>query len=191
MRSDLTDSSPEADQSVFKISPLIRLTLLSFYGALMLPLPLLAQVTEVNIGSSWLFLAIGLGTVPLVAVLSEWVKLDQQGIKVYYPAWIPGFFRSGWALTWKQIQALKPRSTSQGGLVYYLLSDSGQAYLLPMRVAGFTRLVKQIQAQTGIDTSAVRPLAQPWMYGILLGFTLLLFGFDGWMLWMLRLDTLA
>lgn len=191
MRLNLTDFSPEADQSVFKISPLIRLTLLSFYGALMLPLPLLAQVTEVNIASSWLFLAIGLGAVPLVAVLNERVKLDQQGIQVCYPAWVPGFFRSGWTLTWTQIQALKPRSTSQGGLVYYLLSDSGQAYLLPMRVAGFTRLVKQIQAQTGIDTSAVRPLAQPWMYGILLGFTLLLFGFDGWMLWMLRLDTLA
>lgn len=188
MSSELTNSSPQAAPSIFNLSPLIRLTLLGLYGALTLLLPLLAQVTEVGIASHWLFLAIGLGAVPLIAVLSEQVKLDQQGIQVYYPAWVPGLFRSGWALAWTEIQALKPRSTSQGGLVYYLLSDSGQAYLLPMRVAGFTRLVGQIQAQTGIDTSSVRPLAQPWMYAILLGFTLLLFGVDGWILWMLQLE---
>ena len=49
-----------------------------------------------------------------------------------------------------------------------------------MRVAGFTQLVKQVQAKTGIDTTDVRPLAQPWMYLILLIFTLLLLLIDAW-----------
>jgi hypothetical protein len=49
-----------------------------------------------------------------------------------------------------------------------------------MRVAGFAKLVTQVQAHTGIDTSDVRPLAQPWMYFILLGFTLLLLLVDAW-----------
>jgi len=49
-----------------------------------------------------------------------------------------------------------------------------------MRVVGFTRLVQQIKEHTGIDTRDVRPLAQPWMYLILLVFTLLLLLMDSW-----------
>ena len=49
-----------------------------------------------------------------------------------------------------------------------------------MRIAGFARLVNLVQAKTGIDTSNVYPLAQPWMYMILLGLSLLLLLVDGW-----------
>jgi hypothetical protein len=96
---------------------------------------------------------------------------------------VPRLFRKGWSLPWSEIQALKPRSTGQGGLVYYLLSRSGQGYLLPMRVAGFAQLVRIVQARTGIDTRDVQMLAQPWMYLILLGFTLLLLAIDAWTIW--------
>jgi hypothetical protein len=74
-------------------------------------------------------------------------------------------------------------TTGQGGLVYYFLSKTGQAYLLPMRVAGFGRLVALVQAKTGIDTRDVRPLSQPWMYLILLGCTVLLLAIDAWTIW--------
>ena len=49
-----------------------------------------------------------------------------------------------------------------------------------MRIAGFARLVNIVQAKTGIDTSNVYPLAQPWMYMILFVLTLLLLLVDGW-----------
>ena len=49
-----------------------------------------------------------------------------------------------------------------------------------MRVAGFSRLVKMVEATTGIDTTDVRTLAQPWMYVVLLVFTLLLLLVDAW-----------
>ncbi|HTL88131.1 MAG TPA: hypothetical protein VL134_01935, partial [Leptolyngbya sp.] len=75
---------------------------------------------------------------------------------------------------------LKPRSTGQGGLVYYFLNQSGEGFLLPMRVVGFARLVNRVQAETGIDTTDVKPLSQPWMYLILLGFTMLLLLIDAW-----------
>ncbi|MGK7945239.1 MAG: hypothetical protein AB4058_12285, partial [Microcystaceae cyanobacterium] len=55
-----------------------------------------------------------------------------------------------------------------------------QAYLLPMRVAGFARLVSLVKEATGIDTTDVRPLAQPWMYLILLVFTIFLGLIDIW-----------
>jgi hypothetical protein len=165
---------------IYRLSPLIRLTLLLLYLALTVPLPFLAGVTAAPIPPLWLWVGILLGGLALYAALCERVVTDEQGIQVTYPRWVPRFFRRGWSLPWAEIQALKPRSTGQGGLVYYFLSNSGQAYLLPMRVVGFAQLVQQVQARTGIDTTDVRPLAQPWMYLILLVFTLLLLAIDAW-----------
>nr|WP_225938752.1 hypothetical protein [Kovacikia minuta] len=168
---------------VFRISPLIRLTLLCLYGALTVPLPFLAQTSGSGIPFQLLWVGIGLGGIFLSGALSERVILDQQGIQVSYASWVPRLFRRGWILPWTEIKALKPRSTGQGGLVYYFLSHSGQGYLLPMRVAGFARLVQEVQARTGIDTRDVRPLSQPWMYLILLGLTVLLVLMDAWTIW--------
>ena len=49
-----------------------------------------------------------------------------------------------------------------------------------MRVVGFAKLVRIVEAKTGIDTTDVRPLSQPWMYFILLGCTILLLLVDAW-----------
>lgn len=175
--------SSQAASCVFHLSPLIRVTLLSLYLALTVPLPFLSQVTAAPIQRALLVLGIGFGVVALYAALSERVVLDDQGIQVAYPKWVPQLFRKGWSLPWSEVKELKPRTTGQGGLVYYFLSTEGKAYLLPMRVAGFARLVSQVQAKTGIDMTDVRPLAQPWMYLILLVFTLLLLLIDGWTIW--------
>ncbi|MHC5598698.1 MAG: hypothetical protein ACYTXC_22625 [Nostoc sp.] len=180
----MTANSANISASVFRLSPLIRITLLSLYIALTVPLPFLSQVTAAPVPPELLWVGITAGLVALYAVLTEQVMVNDQGIQVTYPAWVPSFFRKGWLLPWSDVKELKPRTTGQGGLVYYFLSENGKAYLLPMRVAGFARLVQIVQAKTGaktgIDTTDVRPLAQPWMYLILLGFTLLLLLVDGW-----------
>lgn len=173
----------EAAIDVFKISPLVRLTLLLLYTALTVPLPFLAQRSGAAIPPWLLWVGIGLGAVILFAVLTERVIVDEQGIQVTYPIGVRFWLRKGWSLAWTEIVALKARSTGQGGLVYYFLTQSGQGYLLPMRVAGFARLVRRVQAQTGIDTTDVRPLSQPWMYLILLGLTLMLLTVDAWTIW--------
>jgi len=167
----------------FRISPIIRGTLLLLYIALTLPLPFLAEVTHQPVSPRllWLGLMIGLGL--LYGALTERVIVDDQAIRVGYAPWVPPILRRGWFLPWAEVKALKPRSTGQGGLVYYFLSQTGQGYLLPMRIAGFSRLVRYVQQKTGIDTTDVKPLAQPWMYLILLGFTLLLLLVDGWTIW--------
>jgi hypothetical protein len=165
----------------FNLSPLIRITLLCFYLGLTLPLPFLSQVTKsAGISASLLWLGMGVGGVALYGALSEQVVVDDHQIQVIYPAWIPAIFRRGWTLPWSEVVALKPRSTGQGGLVYYFVSQAGQGYLLPMRVAGFAQLINLVEQKTGIDTRDVRPLSQPWMYFILLGLSLLLLLFDGW-----------
>ena len=171
----------EQTSRIFRISPLIRLTLLSFYTALTIPLPILAIATQAPI-SPWVFIVgLGLGAIALYAALSEQVVITPTAIQVAYPRWVPSLFRRGWSLNWSSIQALKPRTTGQGGLVYYFVTaERDRAYLLPMRVAGFAELVRQVEAYTTIDTSDVRPLSQPWMYLILLSLTLLLLLVDGW-----------
>jgi hypothetical protein len=176
----VTVNSANISVSIFRLSPLIRITLLSLYIALTVPLPFLSQVTAAPVTPGFLWIGISIGLVALYAVLTEQVIVDDQGIQVAYPAWVPRFFRKGWFLPWSEVKELKPRTTGQGGLVYYFLSQDEKAYLLPMRVAGFARFVQIVQAKTGIDTTDVRPLAQPWMYLILLGFTLLLLLVDGW-----------
>ncbi|MDF5709697.1 MAG: hypothetical protein PUP90_19035 [Nostoc sp. S4] len=176
----MTANSANTSASVFHLSPLIRITLLSLYIALTIPLPFLSQVTAAPVPPALLWVGISIGLIALYGVLTEQVIVDEQGIQVTYPGWVPRFFRKGWFLPWSEVKELKPRTTGQGGLVYYFLSQDGEAYLLPMRVAGFARLVQIVQAKTDIDTTDVRPLAQPWMYAILLGFTLLLLLVDGW-----------
>ncbi|MBD2361985.1 hypothetical protein H6G36_12450 [Anabaena minutissima FACHB-250] len=176
----MTVNSANTSACIFRLSPLIRITLLSLYIALTLPLPFLAQATDAPIPPTLLWVGICIGFLGLYAVLTERVIVDDQSIQVTYPTWVSRFWRKGWSLPWSEIKQLKPRSTGQGGLVYYFLSQDGKAYLLPMRVAGFARLVNIVQAKTGIDTTDVRPLAQPWMYVILLGCTLLLLLIDAW-----------
>ena len=87
-------------------------------------------------------------------------------------------------MSWSQVKDLKLRTTGQGGSVYYLTSNSlDKAYLLPTRVENFKYLIEFITRKTGIDTSEIRPLSQPWMYIVLLFCTLLLLFVDGWVVW--------
>ncbi|HAG84572.1 MAG TPA: hypothetical protein DCL61_26325 [Cyanobacteria bacterium UBA12227] len=173
--------SVESSGGIFHISPLIRITLIAFYLALTIPLPFLAQASSTPIPPLFLWIGMGLGLIALYGTLSERVIVDEEKIQVAYPSWVPRFFRKGWSLSWTDVKDLKMRTTGQGGLVYYFVSESSEkAYLLPMRVIGFARLVKLVEVHTGIDTKDIRPLAQPWMYLILLGFTVLLLLIDGW-----------
>ncbi len=169
-----------SDRHIYRVSPLIYLVLWGLYLALLVPLPFLAQIN--GMASGWLWIGILLGGVALQAALSEQVCLDEEGIEVRYPYWVPVWFRRGWGLRWSEIQDLTPRSTGQGGRVYYFTTAEA-AYLLPMRVAGFARMAQQVEGYTGLDLQAVRPLAQVWMYSILLGLVLLLASVDAWVLW--------
>ncbi|MEL6470332.1 MAG: hypothetical protein AAFQ74_11445 [Cyanobacteria bacterium J06623_4] len=174
-----TPAVPDADS--FKISPLIQLTLLSFYVALVIPLPFLAKVTHAPVPVPALWVGALIGGVVLYGALSERVLVDNDGISVTYPGWVRAFGRRGWSLNWADITALKPRSTGQNGIVYYFLNQAqDRAYLLPMRVVGFSRLVEYVKAKTDIDMRDVKPLAQPWMYIILLGLTAMLLLIDIW-----------
>ena len=175
----MTSADPGDSLDRFRISPLIKVTLLSFYAALLLPLPFLAQATDAPVTPELLVVLAIAGAAILGAGLSEQVQTTEQGIAMVSP--LPW---RGWSLSWSEIKALKPRSTGQNGTVYYFITEAAdRAYLLPMRVVGFARLVRTVQAKTGIDTQDVKPLAQPWMYLFLLVMTFFLLLMDAWTIW--------
>ncbi len=167
--------------TTFNLSPLIRITLLSLYTALIVPIPFLADVTDAPVSSTWLWAGFIVGGIFLYGALSEKVLLDDEGIQVTYPQWFRLISRKGWSLKWSEIAQLKMRTTGQGGMVYYFVTQArDRAYLLPMRVAGFAKMVGIVEEKTDIDTSDVCPLSQPWMYMVLLSVTALLGLVDIW-----------
>ena len=154
----------------FGLSPLIRFTLLSLYGALVLPLPLLAPAE-----SRWLMVAgLLLGLVLVIGLLSERVETDAEGIQVRYPAWIRWLFRRGWSMPWQDIRALVPVGTSQGGTVYYLKAADLRHQLLPQRIERFDRFLALLREHTSVSTAGIGRLTPPWTYQVLLGLAILM-----------------
>ena len=130
----------------FGLSPLIRFTLLSLYGALVLPLPLLAPAE-----SRWLMVAgLLLGLVLVIGLLSERVETDAEGIQVRYPVWIRWLLRRGWSMRWQDIRALVPVGTSQGGTVYYVKAADLRHQLLPQRIERFDRFLDLLAANLSL-----------------------------------------
>ena len=177
----MSEALPDRDSfQTFHISPLIRFTLLALFVALTIPLPVLAKVTESVVPPELLAVGIVLGGVTLYGILSERVETCDLGIAVTYPVWVR-WLRKGWSLPWSEVQELSMRTTGQGGLVYYFVTQArDRAYLLPMRIVRFQKLLEVVQRNTDIDTSTTRALAQPWMYVALLGCTVLLLAADIW-----------
>ena len=162
----------------YPIAPLIRLTLITLYLALVLPLPLLAPAPL----QAWLLAALPLGLALVLALLSEEVCLDSDGIRVSHPRWCSWFLRRGWQLAWPEIRALVPVSTSQNGTVYYVMANDRMSFLLPQRVARFEDFLMRFEGATGLKTTTIQRLTPPWTYwtlaalsGLLLGGELLTF----------------
>jgi hypothetical protein len=170
-------------EQIFYISPIIRIALSLLYVSLTIPLPFLAEFTHATVSPETIWVGMALGFGALQGALSQRVVVDDRSIRVNYPGWVPSFFTKGWTLAWNDVKELKMRTTGQGGVVYYFTNQTGQGFLLPMRVAGFNKLVQLVQQYTSIDTSDVRPLAQPWMYFALLLLTGFLLLVDAWTIW--------
>ncbi|MGB5134203.1 MAG: hypothetical protein WBN89_03410 [Prochlorococcaceae cyanobacterium] len=144
------------------MAPLIRLTLVALYLALVLPLPW--QAPAGLQATLWAGVPLGLGLV--LAVTSERVDVDAAGIRVGHPAWCAWWLRRGWQLPWHTITAITPVTTSQGGRVFYLRSGDA-AFLLPQRVARFEAFLERLGQETGLDTSGIGRISPPWTYRLL------------------------
>ena len=149
----------------FRLSPLIRFTLLSLYAALVLPLPFVAP-------AEWralMTVGLGLGLLLIVGLLSEQVETDANGLAMGYPAWIRWLLRRGWTMKWEDVCALVPVGTSQGGTVYYLKATGLKHQLLPQRIERFDHFLALLDQKTVVNTSGIGRLTPPWTYQLLAG----------------------
>ncbi|QVV68814.1 hypothetical protein [Synechococcus sp. LA31] len=154
---------PTAATAIFPMAPLIRFTLISLYLALVLPLPVLAP-PELQ---EWLWAALPLGLVLILALVSEQVELSDGGIRVGHPVWCAWLLRRGWELPWDAITGLTPVATSQGGRVFYVRTKEESAYLLPQRVQAFDDFLSRFSQHTGLNTSSIGRISPPWTYQLL------------------------
>jgi len=165
----------DADAHRYPMAPLIRYCLLSLYGALVLPLPLLAPIHwRWPVGT-----AVLLGFLLVLAATSEQVEIAETGVRVGHPAWCHWLLRRGWSLAWGDIQALKSVATSQGGRVFYVRTSpdaegKSKSWLLPQRIANFEDFLDRFSAATGLDVGDVQRLTPPWTYQLLAVFSGLL-----------------
>ena len=156
---------PAALEERFRLSPLIRWTLICVYLALVLPLPLMAPPGLKLV----LWGAAPIGLTLVLAMLSEQVSLDENGISVGHPSWCNWLIRRGWQLQWAEIKRLVPVGTSQGGTVYYLTTSDQRQRLLPQRLEQFDRFLSVIEQRTGLQTGSIQRLTPPWTYQLLFG----------------------
>ena len=154
---------PTAATAIFPMAPLIRFTLISLYLALVLPLPVLAPAEL----QGWLWAALPLGLVLILALVSEQVELSNDGIRVGHPVWCAWLLRRGWELPLDAITGLTPVATSQGGRVFYVRTKEGSAYLLPQRVQAFDDFLSRFSQHTGLNTSSIGRISPPWTYQLL------------------------
>ncbi len=171
-----------SERRIYPMAPLIRFTLVALYLALVLPLPCLAPA------DLRLMMAIDLpaGLLLILALVSEQVELDGDGIRVGHPDWCRWLLRRGWHLDWSQLSGLTPVNTSQGGRVYYLRCSAGGAYLLPQRVAHFDDFLSRVAAHSSLDLAAVGRISPPWTYQLLAVLSaLMVSGEISWMVWRL------
>jgi hypothetical protein len=158
-------TSAPVDTRVYPMAPLIRLTLIGLYLALVLPLPLQAPAAL----QPWLWAALPLGLALILALVSERVELSSSGLSVGHPGWCRWLLRRGWTASWEQINGLTPVATSQGGRVFYVRTTDGSAYLLPQRVQAFEEFLGRFSRHTGLDTSTIGRISPPWTYQLLAG----------------------
>ena len=149
--------------SVYPMAPLIRSTLIALYLALVLPLPVMAPEGL----QMAMLIAVPVGLVLILALVSEQVRVTGEGISVGHPAWCAWLLRRGWQLRWDQVRGLTPVGTSQGGRVFYVRSADGGAYLLPQRVARFEEFLEQVASCSGLNLSDVGRISPPWTYQLL------------------------
>ncbi|MEB3307229.1 MAG: hypothetical protein VKK98_03655 [Cyanobacteriota bacterium] len=163
----------------YPMAPLIRSTLVALYLALVLPLPWLAPADLRTV----MAIALPAGLLLILALVSEQVELDDEGIRVGHPRWCSWLLRRGWQLAWSELSGITPVNTSQGGRVFYLRRTDGGACLLPQRVDRFDDFLTRVREHSGLDLTEVGRISPPWTYQLLAILSWLMVAAElGWLL---------
>ena len=147
----------------FKTLFFVKISLISLYLALTIPIPFLS-IDKLRVFSIFLFF---LGLYLIINITSEYVETCNTKIsyKTSFVSKILG--RKNWEVSWKDIKAIKTLPTSQGSKVFYFNTHRGDNFLIPMRVENLEKFLLIIGRKTDIATNEMSYISPLWTYKLL------------------------
>ena len=147
----------------FKTLFFVKISLISLYLALTIPIPFLS-IDKLRVFSIFLFF---LGLYLIINITSEYVETCNTKIsyKTSFVSKILG--RKNWEVSWKDIKAIKTLPTSQGSKVFYFHTNRGDNFLIPQRVENLEKFLLIITRKTDIATNKMSYISPLWTYKLL------------------------
>ena len=147
----------------FKTLFFVKISLISLYLALTIPIPFLS-IDKLRVFSIFLFF---LGLYLIINITSEYVETCNTKIsyKTSFVSKILG--RKNWEVSWKDIKSIKTLPTSQGSKVFYFSTHRGDNFLIPQRVENLEKFLLIITRKTDIATNEMSYISPIWTYKLL------------------------
>ena len=147
----------------FKTLFFVKSSLISLYLALTIPIPFISM-DKLKIVSIFAFV---LGLSLIINITSDYVEICND--KILYKTSLTSryFGKHNWEIFWKDIKSIKSLPTSQGSSVYYLITRTGDSYLLPQRLENFERFLFIFSRETSIEVKDISYISPLWTYKLL------------------------
>ena len=147
----------------FKTLFFVKISLISLYLALTIPLPFIS-IDKLKIISIVIFI---LGLFLIFNITSDYVETCNNKIsyKTSYISKVLG--KKNWEIPWKDIKSIKSLPTSQGSKVYYFNTHEGNNFLFPQRLENFEKFLSIIYKNTGFSIKELSYISPLWTYKLL------------------------
>ena len=147
----------------FKTLFLVRISLVSLYLALTIPIPFVS-IDRFKIPST---IAFFLGLYLIINITNDYVETCNNKIS-YKTSFISKVLgRKNWEIPWQDIKLIKSLPTSQGSNVYYFKTNQDNYFLVPQRVENFKKFLLIVSKNTNIPTNDLSYISPLWTYKLL------------------------
>ena len=147
----------------FKTLFFVKISLISLYLALTIPMPFLA-IDELKLISIFTFF---LGLYLIFNITSDYLETCNTKIS-YKTSFISKILgRKNWEVYWKDIKSIKTLPTSQGSKVFYFNTHLGDNFLIPQRVENLEKFLLIVTKKTDIATNEMSYISPLWTYKLL------------------------
>ena len=154
----------------FKTLLIIRVSLISLYTALTLPIPFIAQNNQ-KILSIILFI---FGLTLIFNITNDSFLVNKKGI-IYQTNFISNLFgKKSWELSWKDIRKIKSYPTSQGSKVNYFVNSTKQEFMFPRRIKNTEEFISLIPDKLKVKIDKNNFSNPLWTYNLLTLLSLLM-----------------
>ena len=147
----------------FKTTFFVKSSLISLYLALTVPIPFISN-ENLKIYSIIIFV---FGLFFIINITNDYVNICDKKISYETSFFSKIFGKKNWEILWKDIKLIKSLPTSQGGKVYYFITNRNESFLMPQRVEKFERFVTLIEKNTKLNLKEVSYISPLWTYKLL------------------------